>query len=107
MAFVVFGVLKDSQKKSFPSSLQRVLINRGTGIVTLKREHITQTFPNILELVGGSIFVAVSVLTESGSEMVEAELRNIQIVTSPYTIHFKRTPKYYKPAMTFDVAVLQ
>ncbi|KAE8300820.1 Complement C3 Complement C3 beta chain Complement C3 alpha chain [Larimichthys crocea] len=105
MAFVVFGVLKDSQKKSFPSSLQRVLINRGTGIVTLKREHITQTFPNILELVGGSIFVAVSVLTESGSEMVEAELRNIQIVTSPYTIHFKRTPKYYKPAMTFDVAV--
>ncbi|XP_027138175.1 complement C3 [Larimichthys crocea] len=105
MAFVVFGVLKDSQKKSFPSSLQRVLINRGTGIVTLKREHITQTFPHILELVGGSIFVAVSVLTESGSEMVEAELRNIQIVTSPYTIHFKRTPKYYKPAMTFDVAV--
>nr|AFC89899.1 complement component C3 [Miichthys miiuy] len=105
MAFVVFGVLKDSQKKSFPSSLQRVPIERGTGVVTLKREHITQNFPNILELVGGSIFVAVSVLTESGSEMVEAELRNIQIVTSPYTIHFKRTPKYYKPGMSFDVAV--
>lgn len=37
--------------------------------------------------------------------MVEYELRNIQIVTSPYTIHFKKTPKYFKPGMSFDVAV--
>ena len=37
--------------------------------------------------------------------MVEAELRGIQIVTSPYTIHFKKTPKYFKPGMSFDIAV--
>lgn len=37
--------------------------------------------------------------------MVEAELKNIQIVTSPYTIHFKKTPKYFKPGITFDVTV--
>ncbi|XP_035760088.1 venom factor-like [Neolamprologus brichardi] len=37
--------------------------------------------------------------------MVEAELRGIQIVTSPYTIHFKRTPKYFTPGMSFDVVV--
>ncbi|XP_068583426.1 complement C3-like isoform X1 [Cebidichthys violaceus] len=104
-AYVVFGVMQDGQKKSFPSSLQRVQVERGNGVVTLKREHITKTFPNINELVGTSIFVAVSVLTESGSEMVEAELRSIQIVTSPYTIHFKKTPKYFKPGMSFDVAV--
>ncbi|XP_068583427.1 complement C3-like isoform X2 [Cebidichthys violaceus] len=97
--------MQDGQKKSFPSSLQRVQVERGNGVVTLKREHITKTFPNINELVGTSIFVAVSVLTESGSEMVEAELRSIQIVTSPYTIHFKKTPKYFKPGMSFDVAV--
>ncbi|KAL7404246.1 hypothetical protein ABVT39_011963 [Epinephelus coioides] len=36
--------------------------------------------------------------------MVEAELRSIQIVTSPYTIHFTKTPKYFKPGMSFDVA---
>lgn len=41
----------------------------------------------------------------TGGEMVETELRNIQIVTSPYTIHFRRTPKYFKPGMSFDVAV--
>nr|XP_046263044.1 complement C3-like isoform X2 [Scatophagus argus] len=105
MAYVVFGVIQQDQKKSFPSSLQRVQIEGGSGVVKLKRHHINETFRNILDLVGSPIFVAVSVLTESGSEMVEAELRNIQIVTSPYTIHFKKTPKYYKPGMSFDVAV--
>ncbi|XP_045902911.1 complement C3-like [Micropterus dolomieu] len=104
-AYVVFGVMQEGQKKSFQSSLQRVPITRGNGVASLKREHITQTFSDITKLVGSSIFVAVSVLTESGGEMVEAELRNIQIVTSPYTIHFKRTPKYFKPGMSFDVAV--
>ncbi|KAF3687376.1 Complement C3 Complement C3 beta chain Complement C3 alpha chain [Channa argus] len=88
-----------------PASLQRVMIERGEGVVKLKKEHITQTYQNILSLVGSSIFVAVSVLTESGSELVEAELRGIQIVTSPYTIHFKKTRKYFKPGMSFDIAV--
>ncbi|XP_047199325.1 complement C3-like [Hippoglossus stenolepis] len=104
-AYVVFGVQQDDQKNSFPSSLQRILIENGNGVVQLKRQHITQTFQDINKLVGSSIFVSVSVLTETGGEMVEAELRGIQIVTSPYTIHFKRTPKFFKPGMTFDVAI--
>ncbi|KAF0037679.1 hypothetical protein F2P81_010553 [Scophthalmus maximus] len=49
-------------------------------------------------------FSAEFEVKEYGSEMVEAELRGIQIVTSPYTIHFKRTPKFFKPGMSFDVA---
>ncbi|KAF3687374.1 Complement C3 Complement C3 beta chain Complement C3 alpha chain [Channa argus] len=104
-AYVVFGVLHEGQKRGLPSSIQRVQVTKGNGVVTLKREHITNTFPNILELVGSCIYVAASVLRESGSEMVEAELRNMPIVTSPYTIHFKKTPKYFKPGMSFDVAV--
>ncbi|KAM8771711.1 complement C3-like isoform 1-T1 [Acanthopagrus schlegelii] len=104
-AYGVFGVMHGGQKKSLPSSLQRVPINRGKGVVTLKKEHIMHSFPNIHDLLGSSIFVAVGVLTESGSEMVEAELRGIKIVQSPYTIHFKRTSKYFKPGMSFDVAV--
>ncbi|XP_075896236.1 complement C3-like [Nelusetta ayraudi] len=105
MAYIVFGVMKDGKKSGLPGSLQRVLITHGTGQVTLRREHITQTFRTVEELVGGSIFVTVSVLTETGGEMVEAELRNIQIVTSPYTISLKKTPKYFKPGMSFDVTI--
>ncbi|KAK2919240.1 hypothetical protein Q8A73_003611 [Channa argus] len=104
-AYVVFGIINQGQKMGLPASLQRVMIERGEGVVKLKKEHITQTYQNILSLVGSSIFVAVSVLTESGSELVEAELRGIQIVTSPYTIHFKKTRKYFKPGMSFDIAV--
>ncbi|XP_034045025.1 complement C3a.1 [Thalassophryne amazonica] len=105
MAHVVFGVVHGTEKKSFPASLQRVEVVKGKAAVTLKREQITQTFNNIVDLVGSAIFVHVGVLTESGSEMVEAELRGIMIVTSPYTIHFKKTPKYFKPGMSFDVTV--
>ncbi|XP_015229127.1 PREDICTED: complement C3-like [Cyprinodon variegatus] len=99
-AYVVFGRISGDEKKSFPNSLQRVPIQSGDGEVKLLREHITE---NIDELVGSSIYVSVSVLTESGGEMVESELRGIKIVKSPYTIHFKRTPKYFKPGMSFDV----
>ncbi|XP_043970376.1 complement C3-like isoform X2 [Gambusia affinis] len=104
-AYVVFGLMNGDEKKSFPSSLQRVRIQNGNGMVTLWKKHITKTYENILNLVGRSMYVSVSVLTESGSEMVEAELRGIQIVQSPYTIRFKRTPKYFKPGMSFDITV--
>ncbi|XP_030587731.1 complement C3-like [Archocentrus centrarchus] len=104
-AFVVFGVITGDKKTGIPSSLQRVSIDEGTGTVTLQRQHIEETFANIHALEGSSIFVAVSVLTESGSDMVEAQLRGIQIVKSPYTITFKKTPKYFKPGMPFDVVV--
>ncbi|XP_062388608.1 complement C3-like [Sardina pilchardus] len=106
MAFVMFGVvLTDGQKRSLPLSLQRVEITDGAGNATLWREHITNVFPEMDDIVHSSIYVHVSVLTETGSEMVEAEKRGIMIVTSPYTIHFKRTPRYFKRGMPFSVTV--
>ncbi|KAA0721782.1 Complement C3 [Triplophysa tibetana] len=104
-AFVVFGVMDGESKTSIAASLQRVPISEGKGSADLTRDMITQTFPNILQLVGKSLFVSVSVLTETGSEMVEAQKRGLQIVTSPYTLHFKRTPQFFKPGMPFDVLV--
>lgn len=38
--------------------------------------------------------------------MVEAQRTGIRIVTSPYTIHFTHTPKYFKPGMPFDLTVM-
>lgn len=34
----------------------------------MKKEHIMHSFPNIYDLLGSSIFVAVGVLTESGKK---------------------------------------
>ncbi|MED6232503.1 hypothetical protein ATANTOWER_031361 [Ataeniobius toweri] len=104
-AYVVFGIMNDGVKKSLPHSLTRVPVTNGEGQATLKKDQITKSFPDVLSLVGESIFVSVSVLTDSGSEMVETELRGIQIVTSPYKITFTRTPKFFKPRMSFDITV--
>uniref|UniRef100_A0A672Q8D0 Complement C3-like n=1 Tax=Sinocyclocheilus grahami TaxID=75366 RepID=A0A672Q8D0_SINGR len=105
-AFVVFGVMENEKKTSIPASLKKVQIVKGEGTAELTNQMITDTFPNINQLVGRSIYVSVSLLTESGSEMVEAERRGIQIVTSPYTIHFKKTPHFFKPGMPFSVSVI-
>ncbi|XP_030636322.1 complement C3-like [Chanos chanos] len=105
MAYVVFGVLKEGAKRALPSSLRRVEIYNGKGVATLKREDITEIFPKIDELDKHSLYVSVSVLTDLGSEMVEAQRGGIHIVSSPYTIHFRKTPQYFKPGMPFDVMV--
>ncbi|KAI5623488.1 complement component c3a precursor [Silurus asotus] len=105
VAFVVFGVRKDKLKIRLTGSLSRETITNGVGRAVLTKTKIQQAIPNINDLEGGSLFISVSVLTQTGSEMVEAEKGGIQIVKSPYTIEFKKTPKYFHPGMSFDVAV--
>uniref|UniRef100_A0A663E5F7 Complement C3 n=1 Tax=Aquila chrysaetos chrysaetos TaxID=223781 RepID=A0A663E5F7_AQUCH len=102
-AFVLFGVMVDDEKRSIPQSLQRV--SDGDGEAVLSMAMLRQRFANPQELVGHSLYVSVTVLTESGSDMVEAQRSGIRIVTSPYTIHFTHTPKYFKPGMPFDLTV--
>ncbi|XP_051558227.1 complement C3-like [Myxocyprinus asiaticus] len=104
-ALAVFGIIVDNKQINFPESLQRVPIKRGKGFVELKREHIHTVLKNSEDLVERTIFISVSVMSESGNEIVEAQRGRIHIVKSPYTIHFTRTPKYFKPGMPFYLTV--
>ncbi|KAJ8283506.1 hypothetical protein COCON_G00023560 [Conger conger] len=105
-AFVVFGVLMDKdEKRSIPASLDKVILNSGKGTAKLTRQQILTTFENIGQLVGLSLYVSFSLMTGSGSGIVDTERRGILIVTSPYTIHFKKTPTYFKPGMPFHALV--
>ncbi|NWI16809.1 CO3 protein, partial [Crypturellus soui] len=104
-AFVLFGVMVDDERKSIPQSLRRVQIVEGDGEATLPMAMLRQRFANLQELVGHSLYISVTVITESGSDMVEAQRTGIRIVTSPYQIHFTRTPKYFKPGMPFELMV--
>ncbi|KAK0137162.1 Complement C3 [Merluccius polli] len=116
-AYVVFGFIdknkETNNKHSFQGSIQHVVVANGKAKATLKRDHILKTtlsgnvnhIDNIEQLVKNFIYVAVTVLTESGSEMVETEKQDIQIVKTPYTIHLKNTPKYFKPTMFFEVVI--
>ncbi|XP_025059766.1 venom factor-like [Alligator sinensis] len=104
-AFVLFGVAVGDEKKSIPQSLRRVEITDGNGEAVLTRAMLQSRFANLTELIGHSIYISVTVLTESGSDMVEAEKTGIYIVTSPYEIHFTKTSKYFKPGMPFELMV--
>ncbi|XP_075798662.1 complement C3-like [Microtus pennsylvanicus] len=107
MAFVIFGVQDGDRKFSLSQSLQRVVIDNGWGEAVLQRQTLLDGVrpSNADALVGKSLYVSVTVILNSGSDMVEAERSGIAIVTSPYQIHFTKTPKFFKPAMPFDIKV--
>nr|XP_020038664.1 complement C3 [Castor canadensis] len=106
-AFVIFGVQDGDQRISLAQSLTRIVIEDGVGEAVLKRQTLLEGVqPSRADaLVGKSLYVSVTVILHSGSDMVEAEYNGIPIVTSPYQIHFTKTPKYFKPAMPFDLMV--
>ncbi|XP_059495845.1 complement C3-like [Stegostoma tigrinum] len=104
-AFVMFGIMADGERIGIPSSLQSVAIIDGRGTASLRNEVLQSSFPNIYEFVGCSIYITASVITHTGSDMVEAEKLGIKIVTTPYTISFTKTSKYFKPGMPFDLRV--
>uniref|UniRef100_A0ABM5FQG1 A.superbus venom factor 1-like n=1 Tax=Pogona vitticeps TaxID=103695 RepID=A0ABM5FQG1_9SAUR len=105
VAFVLFGVKIDNDKKSIPDSLRRIQIVKGKGEAVLTRDMLLSRFHNLNELVGLSLYISATVMTDSGSDMVVAEKSGISIVTSPYQIHFTKSPKYFKPAMPYELTV--
>ncbi|XP_072847649.2 A.superbus venom factor 1 isoform X1 [Pogona vitticeps] len=105
VAFVLFGVKIDNDKKSIPDSLRRTEIVKGKGEAVLTRAMLQSRFRNPVELVGHSLYVSVTMMTDSGSDMVMAEKSDISIVTSPYQIHFTKNPKYFKPSMPYGLTV--
>uniref|UniRef100_A0A8C9LU54 Complement C3 n=1 Tax=Piliocolobus tephrosceles TaxID=591936 RepID=A0A8C9LU54_9PRIM len=106
-AFVIFGIQDGEQRISLPESLKRIPIEDGSGDAVLSRKVLLDGVqnPRPEDLVGKSLYVSVTVILHSGSDMVQAERSGIPIVTSPYQIHFTKTPKYFKPGMPFDLMV--
>ncbi|KAM9312103.1 A.superbus venom factor 1-like [Gastrophryne carolinensis] len=104
-AFVMFGVKKDGKKTSFPNTLRNIPIEDGEGEIELKMNDFKMNFKDKNDMLEYTLYMSASVITDSGSEIVEAELENIHIVTSPYKILFTKTSKYFKPGMPFDLTV--
>nr|XP_060619580.1 A.superbus venom factor 1-like [Anolis sagrei ordinatus] len=105
VAFVLFGVKIDDEKKNIADSLRRIPIQNGKGNAVLTKGMLQTRSHNVNELVGHSLYISVTVITESGSDMVVAERGDINIVTSPYQILFTKTPKFFKPEMPYELMV--
>uniref|UniRef100_A0A672FYF9 Complement component c3b, tandem duplicate 2 n=1 Tax=Salarias fasciatus TaxID=181472 RepID=A0A672FYF9_SALFA len=97
-AYVVFGVKMNKDMIRLPAL--------DGGVVRLSMDELKQAYPNIRSLVGHSLYVKASVLTKTGSDLVEAEKTGIKIVESPYVVSFKDPPKYFKPGLPLDFTVL-
>ncbi|XP_033853803.3 complement C3-like [Acipenser ruthenus] len=106
VAYVVFGVIVNGTKITIQRAPHRVDVS-GTGTVSLLKSDIESitTNGNIRDLVDYSIYIRATVLTSTGSDLVQAETSGLKIVTSPYKILFTKTSKYFKPGMPFDVLV--
>ncbi|XP_035515263.1 venom factor-like [Morone saxatilis] len=102
-AYVVFGVKINQERIRLPSVKQ--VSHLDGGVVRLSMEELKRAYPDIRSLVGHSVYVKASVLTKSGSDLVEAEKTGIQIVESPYVVSFKDIPKYFKPGLPLDFTI--
>ncbi|KAJ8283257.1 hypothetical protein COCON_G00021070 [Conger conger] len=104
-AYVAFGVEVNKEKRRLPHTMKPITdLERGSAVLTI--DDIREAFPNIRDLIGSLIYVKASVLTSTGSDLVEAERTGIKIVESPYKIYFSNTPQYFKPGLPFYVTVV-
>ncbi|XP_076841190.1 complement C3-like isoform X2 [Brachyhypopomus gauderio] len=103
VAYVVFGVEMNGDKTRLLQMKQVKDLNG--GIATLTMEELKRVHPNIRDLLGSSIYVKASVMTSSGSDLVEAEKSGIKIVVAPYVISFKDPLRFYKPGLPFNLKV--
>nr|NP_001116778.1 novel protein similar to vertebrate complement component 3 (C3) precursor [Danio rerio]CAQ13357.1 novel protein similar to vertebrate complement component 3 (C3) [Danio rerio] len=104
VAYVLFGIEINGEKKRLTSMKQIDDLNGGS--VSLTMEEIKRAYPDINSLLGSTVYVKASVLTSSGSDLVEAEKSGIKIVNSPYMLTIKDTPKYYKPGLPLAMTVI-
>ncbi|KAM5171776.1 A.superbus venom factor 1-like [Mantella aurantiaca] len=106
MAYVLFSVTKDGEKQSLPRTLRRIPILNGEGLTALRREDIVMYFKQERNMIQWRLSVSATVIKDSGSDMVETELTDIHIVTSPYKVLFTKTSKFFKPGMPMNLMVL-
>ncbi|XP_051741713.1 complement C3 isoform X2 [Ctenopharyngodon idella] len=103
VAYVQFGIDMNGQKRRIISMKQLNDLNGGK--VSLTMEEIKRVYPNTNSLLGNSVYVKASVMTSSGSDLVEAEKSGIKIVMSHYVLSIRDTPKYFKPGLPLGIVV--
>ncbi|KAF4097806.1 hypothetical protein G5714_021814 [Onychostoma macrolepis] len=103
VAYVLFGIEIDGEKMKLTSMKQLNDLNGGK--VSLTMEEIKKAYPDTNSLLGSSVYVKASVMTSSGSDLVEAEKSGIKIVMSPYMLSIRDTPKYFKPGLPLAMTV--
>ncbi|XP_072005885.1 venom factor-like [Engystomops pustulosus] len=105
LAFVTFGITKDGTRTSLHDTTRGIPINGGEGQAVLKTEDLVKNFTNPDDLLQYTLYMSVTLITDSEREIVESKLEDIALVKYPYKVHFTKTSKYFKPGLPFDLLV--
>ncbi|KAK3528105.1 hypothetical protein QTP86_023703, partial [Hemibagrus guttatus] len=103
VAYVVFGVENDGLNVRV-SSMKQVK-NLDGGNATLTVAELKKAYPDVNNLDGLTIYIKASVMTSTGSDLVEAEKSGIKIISSPYVLAIEDTLSFYKTGLPFDLTV--
>ncbi|XP_066512277.1 venom factor-like isoform X1 [Hoplias malabaricus] len=103
VAYVVFGVETNGNKIRLPYMKQVKDLKEGKATLTM--EELKKVYPDIKVLVGSFLYVKASVMTKTGSDLVEAEKSGIKIIKTAFELSFKGTSKFFKPGLPFDVTL--
>ncbi|KAI5088906.1 complement component c3b, tandem duplicate 1 precursor, partial [Silurus meridionalis] len=103
VAHVVFGIKKEGVNERV-SSMKQVKDLNG-GIATLTVDELKKAYPDVRHLEGVSIYIKASVLTSTGSDLVEAVKSGIKIIFTPYVLAIKDTSRFFKTGLPFDLTV--
>ncbi|KAG9467796.1 hypothetical protein GDO78_014281 [Eleutherodactylus coqui] len=103
---VMFGAIVNNEKKSFPNSITKIKMTGGKAQAMLHRYMITTRYPHIEILLGKSLYVTVTVLTNAGSDLVVAERSDIPVVKKAFKLLFTKTSKYFKPGLPYIANLL-
>ncbi|XP_055722397.1 complement C3-like isoform X2 [Salvelinus fontinalis] len=108
-AYVMFGyVCKNGTKIQLSTLLQRHQLQTGTTTAILTVAQIiaaAKDVNSIDDILECSLYARATVFTSSGSDIVTAELTGIKVVTSPYSIYFTKSSKFFKPGLPFNLHV--
>ncbi|XP_075715293.1 A.superbus venom factor 1-like [Rhinoderma darwinii] len=102
----MFGIIFDNEKKSFPNSMTNITVTGGKAQATLHRHTITSRYVDPEFLLGSSLYVTVTVFTNAGSDLVQAEKIGIPIVKTAFKVLFTKTSKYFKPGLPYIANLL-
>ncbi|TSK67244.1 Complement C3 [Bagarius yarrelli] len=103
VAYVVFGVERNGERVRLASMKQ--VTNLDGGIATLPIAELKSAYPDLSSIVGSSIYVKASVMTNTGSDLVDADRTGIKIVSAPYVLTIKDTPRFFKSGLPLKLTV--
>ncbi|XP_069800344.1 complement C4-B-like [Dendropsophus ebraccatus] len=103
--YIRLGIIgQDGQKTLLQGLEQNVKLTDGEGTVVVLKEDIVKKIGQPEgNLVGSTLYIAVSVIESASGTLEEKEITSVKFVRSPYSLDLSKTRRYFNPGMPITV----